>query len=108
MRELLYAVYLIAAVTALLQPRHYMAAADFKEIRKSASQNNMTYGCIGLRCLVADEGQANLFMDPHGLSRILAAADTYISAGALVQKQPAVHCPLGEGYSKCLTTEAEF
>ncbi|KAK7340668.1 hypothetical protein VNO77_21378 [Canavalia gladiata] len=75
-----------------------MAAADFKEIRKSASQNNMTYGCIGLRCLVSDEGQANLFMDPHVLSRILAG-NMQVTPNSNQGGKPAIPCAPATRYS---------
>ncbi|XP_061366008.1 uncharacterized protein LOC133309270 [Gastrolobium bilobum] len=101
---------LMIVVTALIQSNHNMVAADsFKEKNSSASENNITYGCVGLHCQVDDDVEADLFMDQHGLRRMLAS-DPPISFGSLDQFT-AVRgdCPPDSQYgsSSCLNS-AQF
>ncbi|KAK7295478.1 hypothetical protein RJT34_18407 [Clitoria ternatea] len=93
MRESSSLVLVVVLLIVLLLPPHHnnIVAAACSSKSYSASQNNVTYGCVGLHCQVGDhddvQPQPNLLMDPHGLSG-MAATST-----ALNTLKPNQHAP---------------
>ena len=97
----------IAVVTALVEPNSMAAGAkgySWERGSGSHSQLNITYGCVGVHCLAADNVEAHLFMDQRQLSRMLSNSKRPITSGTSDPNSP--FCPRSVSHGKSYMSTA--